>query len=140
MKETLGDPKALWSQPSLCARCIASPTNQNPRVQSKERCIVRAKQGEWVAYVQKTQALDGFQGKVSVGKIWGEVCRVCICSLLSWWGGYRAVVLGISVIGLLNATGLGSSFCSFDGTVLILRAKAARRNRTLIETRVQEKP
>jgi len=31
------------------------------------------------------------QGRVFIGKIWGEVCRVCDLSLIGWWGGNGAL-------------------------------------------------
>ena len=73
----------------------------------------RAKQGEWAAHAQKAWTPDGFQGRVFIGKILREGCRVHDVSLIGWWWGNRAVLqesCAQSEVTILHLSG-DLSFC-----------------------------
>ena len=41
--------------------------------------------------LRRPELPSGFQGRVFIGKIWGEGCRVCDLPLIGWWGGNRVM-------------------------------------------------
>ena len=49
------------------------------------------KEKGWLV-LKKLKLPDGFQGRVFMGKICGELCRVYDLPLTGWWGGHRVVI------------------------------------------------
>ena len=39
--------------------------------------------------LRRSEVLDGFGGRVFIGRIWGEGCKVYDLPLVGWWGGNR---------------------------------------------------
>lgn len=39
--------------------------------------------------LRRSEVLDGFGGRVFIGRIWGEGCEVYDLPLVGWWGGNR---------------------------------------------------
>ena len=49
-----------------------------------------SKENGWLMVRNRPQPLEDFQGKASIGKIWGGGYRVCDFLLIGWWGGNQA--------------------------------------------------
>ena len=73
----------MLPNPHLCAPCMMRPKNTG--VWSREGFIAGLSQENRRLMFKTPKVPDGFQGEVSIGKIWSGGCKLCDFLLIGWW-------------------------------------------------------
>ena len=98
----------VWN-PSLSARC-AEIKHWNLRVWSRERFMTGPSKENGSLVFKRLELPDGFLETVFIGKVWGEVCRVCDLPLIGWWWS-NAMVFQESQLSALGSNQFGVHAC-----------------------------
>ena len=113
-------PEAQWGQ-----------TDLNIRVWCRERFIAGPSKGNGWLMLKKHQLLDGFQGEVFIGKIWGEGCKVCDFPLTGWWWGNWTVLQESGFQPEVTTLHLGGDLSSCRRTQRYCYVHSFRKNREI---------
>lgn len=78
------DAAVAATEQSSCAQCTVKPKKPKHRSLELREVYCRAEQGERVFVLKNPELLDGLEGEVFIGEIWGEGCRIHDYLLIGW--------------------------------------------------------
>ena len=124
----LGCEYMLLSNASSCAWCKVRPKKWK-HWSLKRKVYCWAKQGEQSAHVQKSLTPWWFWGRVFIGKIWGEWCRMCD---FVWWWGNRAIFQEFCAQPEVTVLHLGGGLSSCRRTQRYCHVYSFKRNQDFV--------